>query len=129
MFEQLLSLITRAVVALEKIAGATPSSAVNAPDAAPEAPAKDTRTRKANAEQPQTPPADDDFLGGDAEPEKEPVYERADVKAALQEYGAKHGMPKAQELFKSASGVSSLSDLPIEKFAAVIKATGIKIKK
>jgi hypothetical protein len=117
MFEKIVSLIERAVVALEKLA-----SGAFVPEAqpAPEAPAKATRTRKQPEAAP--PPADegDDFLG-DAPAAK--TYERADVKQALQEYGKKHGMDKAQALFQSASGVKALSDLPIEKFAAVIEAT------
>jgi hypothetical protein len=129
MFETLLSLITRAVVALEKLASAGDVAGAGTP--ATEAPAKATRTRTKAPEAPPTPPqtsGEDDFLN---EPQAEPEvkYERADVKKALQDYGAKHGMPKAQELFKQVSGVSSLSDLPIEKFAEVIKATGITIKK
>jgi len=128
MFEQFIALFTRAVVALEKIAG----GALNVQDTpAPEAPAKPAGKGKGKQAEAPTPPAEDDFLGGDSESEKdpEPTYERADVKKALQEYGAKHGMPEAQKLFKDASGVTSLSDLPIEKFAAVINATKKSPKK
>jgi hypothetical protein len=114
-------LIERAVVALEKLA------TVGTPDASaptPEAPAKQTRTRK-TPEAPQTPPpADDDgdFLDEPVAKE-EPKYERADVKKALQDYGSKKGMDKAQKLLLDEGGVKALSDLPIEKFAAVINAT------
>lgn len=122
MFEKFLSLIERAVVALEKLATASTPDA----SATTEAPPKQTRARK-TAEQATAPPtvvADDDFLGEPAaEPEPEVTYERADVKAALQEYGKKHGMDKAQALFQKVAGVKALSDLPIEKFADVIKAT------
>ena len=119
MFAKFLLLIERAVVALEKLATAS------TPDvsATPEAPAKQTRTRKQPDAAP-TPPAtaDDDFLNEPPAAEPEVTYERADVKAALQEYGKKHGMDKAQALFIKVSGVKALSDLPVEKFAEVIAA-------
>lgn len=120
MFEKIVSLIERAVVALEKLASANNS----APDTASstEAPAKPPRKQKAEAPPaPTPPPSDDDFLN---EPSAEPEvkYERADVKKALQDYGAKHGMDKAQALFIKVSGVKALSDLPVEKFAEVIAA-------
>lgn len=120
MFEQIVSLIERAVVALEKLAAV---STTNAPAASSE-PVKATRTRK-QAEAPPPPPAgDDDFLGDGADKtEPEVTYERADVKKALQDYGKKHGMDKAQALFQKVGGVKALSDLPIEKFAEVIAET------
>lgn len=124
MFEKVLSLIERAVVALEKIAAAGVSATSAQPAA--ETPSKPAKTAKPVKETPPpAPPADDDFLSETPEPkpEPEPKFERADVKKALQEYGSKHGMDKAQELFKKISGVGALSELPIEKFAAVIAAT------
>lgn len=120
MFEKIVSLIERAVVALEKLAIAGPSPQSDAQ--APEAPAKATRTRKQPEATP-APPADDDFLGDGGSKEPEVTYERADVKQALQDYGKKNGMDKAQALFQKVGGVKALSDLPIEKFAAVIEAT------
>lgn len=124
MFEQIVSLIERAVVALEKLAAVSTTNAP-APAASSET-VKATRTRKqAEAPPPPPPPAgDDDFLGDGADKdEPEVTYERADVKQALQDYGKKHGMDKAQALFLKVGGVKALSDLPIEKFAAVIEAT------
>lgn len=121
MFEKFLSLIERAVVALEKLASVTTAPDVSA--STPEAAPKQTRTRKAPAEAP-TPPADDadDFLDEPAAKE-EPKYERADVKKALQDFGSKKGMDKAQALLLEHGGVKALSELPIEKFASVINAT------
>lgn len=119
MFEKILSLIERAVVALETLASA---GAASSPAATPETPAKQTRTRQ-KAEAPPAPPAEDDFLNEPESKEPEVKYERADVKAALQEYGKKNGMDKAQAMFQKVSGVKALSDLPIEKFADVINAT------
>lgn len=119
MFEKLLSLIERAVVALEKLSS-SPGETLSGGTAATEAPAKPARKQK--AEPTPTPAAsEDDFLN---EPNDVPEvkYERADVKKALQDYGAKHGMDKAQALFIKVSGVKALSDLPIEKFAEVIAA-------
>jgi hypothetical protein len=119
MFEKLVSLIERAVVALEKLAagGFVPEA-----QPASEAPVKATRARK-TAEAPTPPASEDDFLDEKPSAEPEVTYERADVKQALQEYGKKHGMPAAQALFKEASGVTALSELTVDKFAAVIEAT------
>lgn len=118
MFEKILSLIERAVVALEKLA-----SQPVATDAAsaPEAPARKPRASSKPVEPPAQLPTDDDFLGEDPPPAVK--YERADVKQALQEYGKKHGMDKAQALFQKVSGVKALSELSVDKFEAVIEAT------
>lgn len=120
MFEKIVSLIERAVVALETLA-ALAAGAASSPAATPEAPAKQTRTRQ-KVEATTPPPAEDDFLSDPPAAPETPKYERADVKKALQEYGAKHGMDKAQALFIKVSGVKALSDLPVEKFAEVIAA-------
>lgn len=125
MFEKILSLIERAVAALEKLASASSSApvsgALTAGATTSDAPAK--TPRKPKPEAPTPPPAADDFLNEPEAAPEEKTYERADVKAALQEYGKKNGMDKAQKLFQEVSGVKSLSDLPIEKFATVINAT------
>lgn len=126
MFEKILSLIERAVVALEKLASA--SSSMQAPStgattgATTEAPARAGRKAKAETLTPPATDDGDDFLNDTPAAKEAPKYERADVKKALQEYGAKHGMDKAQALFIKVSGVKALSDLPIEKFAEVIAA-------
>lgn len=121
MFEKIVLLIERAVVALEALASASSAGSASPPAAgASETPAKPRKTKSA----PETPPpADDseDFLGEPAAKD-EPKYERADVKKALQDYGAKNGMDKAQALFIKVSSVKALSDLPVEKFAEVIAA-------
>lgn len=131
MFDKLLALLERFVVAVEAIAaaGGTLQAPANAPADGP----KPSRSRAAKDKEDKapTPPATDtsfDFLGGSAtNPAKK--YERSDVKAALEKLVAKVGQPAAFALFNKEGGVQSLQDLPEDKFAAVIEAAEKELAK
>lgn len=123
MFEKLLSLFERLVLAAEKIAGGAPAAAATAPVAKPargKPAAKDTPPPAADLDL-DGPGADEDFLGGESEPTKK--YTRDEVRAALIEFGKRAGDPaKARAVLKSVGGVEILSELKEDKFAAVVEA-------
>jgi hypothetical protein len=115
MFEKLLSLIERGVVALEKLAVPVATAAGAATVAAAAKPAKVTKPPK--APEPEPSPFDDP-------PAAEKEYTRQEVRDALVAYSQKDGQSQATAvaLVAKVGGVDKFSDLPKEKFAAVFKA-------
>lgn len=114
MFEKLLSLIERGVVALEKLA----VPVVTAAGAAAVAAAKPAKvTKPTRAPEPEADPFAD-------APAAEKEYTRQEVRDALVAYSQKEGQSQATAvaLVAKVGGVEKFSDLPKEKFAAVFKA-------
>jgi hypothetical protein len=124
MLEKFVSLLERAVAALEKLASApvaVPAGAATPQEnAGTSKPAKSSKPKETPKE-PEKPKDDTSFL--DADEESVVEYTKDDVRNALIEAGKRLGASdKAQAILKKVGGAETLGGLDKSKFAAVIKA-------
>ena len=82
--------------------------------AAEKATTEKAETKKAPAE---TKPTEPDPFEEDTK-----TYARSDVKKALQDYAGKHDKAAAIKIIKEVGGAEALSQIPEDKFAAVVAA-------